>query len=120
MVFAVGHYSDSRDRAEDEATSLVALYDALGVYLPRYQGHRPARPRLLYALDRLRRLAVDGSREHDRGTSRTLAVRRSESARMYATCRSTLSGEGSAYGRAVGFISDASESRQQLLFFTEP
>jgi hypothetical protein len=28
--------------------------------------------------------------------------------------------EGSAYGRAVDLITDASEARQQLLFFTEP
>jgi hypothetical protein len=28
--------------------------------------------------------------------------------------------ESSAYGRAVGFITDASEARQHLLFFTEP
>ena len=34
VVFAVGHYSDSRNQAEAESTSLVALYDALGVYPP--------------------------------------------------------------------------------------
>ena len=34
VVFAVGHYSDSRNQAEAESTSLVALYDSLGVYSP--------------------------------------------------------------------------------------
>ena len=32
VVFAVGHYSDARHRAEDEATSLVALHDTVDVY----------------------------------------------------------------------------------------
>jgi hypothetical protein len=65
VVFAVGHYSDSRNQAEAESTSLVALYDALGVDPPRDQADRSAQHRLLHALDRLRRLAVDGGRELD-------------------------------------------------------
>ena len=32
VVFAVGRYSDARHGAENEATSLVALYDTVDVY----------------------------------------------------------------------------------------
>jgi hypothetical protein len=32
VVTAVGHHSDARHQAENEATSLVALYDALAIY----------------------------------------------------------------------------------------
>jgi hypothetical protein len=118
VVFAVGHYSDAGDQAEDEATSLVAIYDQVGVYpaetrdsarhdLVCYMrsivdddwpsmgdGETTEAPRTLVFGDRIRSDMRDLPLDSDR--------------------------EGSAYGPAVGFITDASKARQQLLFLTQP
>jgi hypothetical protein len=118
VVFAVGHYSDSRDQAETEATSLVALYDSLGVYSPE------TRDTIRHNIVCYMRSIVsddwpsmeDGNATED---PRTLAFGdqvRSDIRDLPLTNQR----HSSAYGRAVGFITDASESRQQLLFFTEP
>jgi hypothetical protein len=118
VVFAVGHYSDARNRAEDEATSLVALYDALGVYAPETRD--TVRHDLVCYM---RSIVSDDWPSMEAGNAteapRTLAF----GDRVRADVRNLpldTQREGSAYGRAVGFITDASESRQQLLFFTEP
>jgi len=118
VVFAVGHYSDSRNKAEDEATSLVALYDALEVYPPETRD-TVQRNIVCY----MRSIVSDDwpSMEDGNATEapRTLAF----GDRVRGDVRDlplTTQREGSAYGRAVGFITDASEARQQLLFFTQP
>ena len=118
VVFAVGHYSDTRREAQKEASSLVALWDTVDAYPPETRdvvlhdvvcymrsivsedwpamerGSRFEDPRTLAYGDRvrdeIRRLPLDDDRQR------------------------------SAYGRASSLISDASSSRQQLLFFTEP
>ena len=118
VVFAVGHYSDARHRAEDEATSLVALYDALSVYSP--DTRESARHDLICYM---RSIVADDWPSMHRGNTteapRTLAFGdrvRSDIRRLpLASAR-----ESSAYGRSVSLMTDASEARQQLLFFTEP
>lgn len=117
VVFAVGHYSDARSKAEDEATSLVALYDAVGVYPPDTRD--VVRHNLVCYM---RSIVSDDwpSMEDGNSTesSRTLAF----GDRVRADIRDLPLGTqrgSSAYGRAVGFITDAGEARQQLLFFTE-
>src|SRR5215211_5526718 len=117
VVFAVGHYSDARHRAEDEATSLVALYDALSVYSP--DTRESARHDLICYM---RSIVADDWPSMHRGNTteapRTLAFGdrvRSDIRRLpLASAR-----ESSAYGRSVSLMTDASEARQQLLFFTE-
>jgi hypothetical protein len=118
VVFAVGHYSDSRNQAEAEATSLVALYDSLGVYSPETRD--TVRHNIVCYM---RSIVSDDWPSMEAGNAteapRTLAF----GDQVRANIRElplTTQREGSAYGRAVGFITDASKSRQQLLFFTEP
>jgi hypothetical protein len=118
VVFAVGHYSDARHKAENEATSLVSLYDAVAVYPPRTRD--PLRHDLICYM---RSIVADDWPSMERGTTteepRTLAfgdrIRSDTRALPLANDR-----ERSAYGRAAGLITDASEARQQLLFFAEP
>jgi hypothetical protein len=118
VVFAVGHYSDSRNRAEDEATSLVALYDALGVYPPDTRD--TVRHNIVCYM---RSIVSDGWPSMEAGNAtedqRSLAFGDQVRAEVRNLPLDTQR-ESSAYGRAVGFITDASKSRQQLLFFTEP
>jgi hypothetical protein len=118
VVFAVGHYSDAGDRAEDEATSLVALYDEVGVY-PRDTRDSARHDLVCY----MRSIVDDDWPSMGRGNTteapRTLVFGDRARSDMRAL---PLAGEreGSAYGRSVGLITDASEARQQLLFLTQP
>jgi hypothetical protein len=118
VVTAVGHYSDARHRAVDEATSLVALSDALAVYPPETRD--PARHHLICYM---RSIVADDwpSMEHGNTTMapRTLAFGDRVRADMRALPLSSER-ERSAAGRSVDFITEAGEARQQLLFFTEP
>jgi hypothetical protein len=118
VVFAVGHYSDSRNQAEAEATSLVALYDGLGVY--PHETRVTVRHNIVCYM---RSIVSDGwpSMEAGNATEDTRSLAFGDQVR--AEVRNLpldTPRESSAYGRAVGFITDASKSRQQLLFFTEP
>ena len=118
VVFAVGHYSDARHRAEDEATSLVALYDAVTVYPP--ETRNPVSHDLLCYM---RSIVADDWPSMERGNTteapRTLAFGDRVRSDM-RTLPLANERESSTYGRAVGLITDASEARQQLLFFTRP
>lgn len=118
VVFAVGHYSDTRREAQKEASSLVALWDTVDVY-PRETKDAVHHDLICY----MRAIVNDdwpamegGSRFED---PRTLAF----GDRVRAEIRGLPQDDDkqrSAYGRAAGLIADASQSRQQLLFFTEP
>src|SRR5262249_12227447 len=118
VVFAVGHYSDTRREAQKEASSLVALWDTLDVYPPATR-HPVQHDLICY----MRAIVTDDWPAMERGSRledpRTLAF----GDRVRAGVRGLPVGDehqGSAYGRASTFITDAGESRQQLLFFTEP
>jgi hypothetical protein len=118
VVFAVGHYSDARDAAEDEATSLVALYDGLAVYPPHIR--HPARHDLICYM---RSIVADDWPSMERGNTteapRTLVFGDRVRTDMRALPLDSER-ESSAYGRSVDLITEASEARQQLLFFTQP
>jgi hypothetical protein len=118
VVFAVGHYSDTRREAQKEASSLVALWDTVDAYPPE------TRDAVQHDLICYMRAIVSedwpamerGSRLED---PRTLAFGN--------RLRDGIRGlpldddrQRSASGRASTLISDAGASRQQLLFFTEP
>jgi hypothetical protein len=118
VVFAVGHFNDVRHESQREASSLVALYDTVGVY-PN-ETRDPVRHDLLCYM----RSIVDDewpSMERGNDTEAPRALRFGD--RIRADVRNLPiddSKQGSAYGRASTLITDAGQSRQQLLFFTEP
>jgi hypothetical protein len=118
VVFAVGHYSDSRNQAEAESTSLVALYDALGVY--PHDTKTTIRHNLVCYMHSI--VSDDWpSMEDGNSTEDPRALQWGDLVReQVRNLPLDTPHESSAYGRAVGFITDASKSRQQLLFFTEP
>jgi hypothetical protein len=118
VVFAVGHYTDSRNQAEAESTSLVALYDSLGVY-PADTRDTVQHSIVCY----MRSIVADDwpSMEDGNSTEDPRALKWGDHVRSEVRhLPLDTPHENSAYGRAVGFITDASKSRQQLLFFTEP
>ena len=118
VVFAVGHYSDARHQAEDEATSLVALHDAVDVY-PRAT-RAPYRRELLCYMNSI---VVDDWPSMEHGTSTESPQTLAWGDRLHAATRDLpLSNdqEHAAYGRALGLVTDAGKSRQRLLFFTQP
>jgi Protein of unknown function (DUF4239) len=118
VVFAVGHYSDVRHEAEREASSLVALYDAVSVYPARTK--EPIRHDLICYM---RSIVADEWPSMERG-NRTEAPRTGAFGDRVRRGTSNLpvndERERTAYGRANSLIGDAGMSRQQLLFFTEP
>jgi hypothetical protein len=118
VVFAVGHYSDARHGAENEATSLVALHDTVDVY-PR-AARTPYRRDLLCYMNSI---VVDDWPSMQRGTSTEAPETRAFGDRLRAATHDlplANDQERSAYGHAVNLLTDAGKSRQQLLFFTQP
>jgi hypothetical protein len=118
VVFAVGHYNDTRTKAEDEATSLVALDNAVAVW-PK-QTRAPYRHDLLCYMNSV---VVDEwpSMEHGNATQSPQTLAWGDHLRK-ATRELPLDTdqERTGYGRAAGLLTDAGKARQQLLFFTEP
>jgi hypothetical protein len=118
VVFAVGHYSDARNQAEAESTSLVALYDGLSVYPTKTKV--PVQHNIVCYM---RSIVSDDwpSMESGNATEDPRALRWGDLVRKdVRNLPLDTPHESSAYARSVGFITDASKSRQQLLFFTEP
>jgi hypothetical protein len=118
VVFAVGHYTDVRHESQAEASTLVALQDTVRVYPPE-TSDRVRHDVVCY----MRSIVHDEWPSMERGND--TAVRRTLrfGDRVRADVRDLPiddQKEGSAYGRANSLITDASQSRQRLLFFTEP
>ena len=118
VAFAVGHYSDVRHRAEDEAASLIALYDTVSVY--------PDDIRVSFRHDLvcyMRSIIVDDWPSMEQGNSTEAPRALAFGDKLRAETRGLPLGNGresSAYGSAGSLITEASEARQNLLFFTEP
>ena len=118
VVFAVGHYTDVRHEAQAEASTLVALQDTVRVYPPETSD--PVRHDVVCYM---RSIVHDEwpSMERGKDTAARRTLRFGD--RVRADVRNLPiddQKEGSAYGRANSLITDASQSRQRLLFFTEP
>ena len=116
VAFAVGHYTDVRHESQAEASSLIALYDTIGVYPQETSDH--VRHNLVCYM---RSIVHDDwpsmEQGNDEGAPRTLAL----GDRLRASVRNLPNDDpkqGSAYGRAGALMTDAGESRQRLLFFT--
>lgn len=118
VVFAVGHYNDTRSKAEDEATSLVALDNAVAVW--------PKATRAPYRHDLLcymNSVVVDEWPSMEDGNSTESPQTLAWGDHLRAATRELpldTDQERTGYGRALGFVTDAGKARQQLLFFTEP
>jgi hypothetical protein len=118
VVTAVGHFSDARHKAEDEATSLVALSEGVTIFPPEV--------RVLVQHDLIcymRSIVADDWPSMESGNTteapRTLAF----GDRVRSDIRTmpfTNQRESAAFGRVSGLITDANKARQDLLFFTQP
>jgi hypothetical protein len=118
VVFAVGHYTDVRHESQAEASTLVALQDTVRVYPP--QTSDPVRRDVVCYM---RSIVHDEWPSMERGKDTPARRTLGFGDRVRADVRNLPSGDpmqGSAYGRANSLITDASQSRQRLLFFTEP
>jgi hypothetical protein len=118
VAFGANHYTDVRQKAQDEADSLVALYDTVNVYPSQIRN-----PTQHGVLCYMRAIRDDDWPSMERGSHlespRALMI--GDRLRLaIAELPEKSSHEGSAYGRAQGIITDADKSRQQLLFFTQP
>jgi len=118
VVFAVGHITDVQNQSQQEASSLVSLYDTTGVYPSQTRDH--IRHDLVCYM---RSIVQDEWPSMERGSPleapRTLGFGDQVRADL-RTLPTSNPAQGSAYGRAATLVSDASGSRQRLLFFTEP
>src|SRR4029078_12520759 len=108
---------DTRSKAEDEATSLVALDGAVAVW--------PEETRAPYERDLLcymNSVVVDEWPSMEDGNSSESPETRVWGDHLAKVTRDLpldTDQERAAYGRAAGFFADAGKARQQLLFFTE-
>ena len=118
VVFAMGHYTDVQNESQREASSLVSLYDTTGVYPPQTRDH--VRQDLICYM---RSIVQDEWPSMERGSEleapRTLGFGDQVRADL-RTLPDSNPEQGSAYGHAATLISDASASRQRLLFYTAP
>jgi hypothetical protein len=118
VVFAVGHYNNTRTKAEDEATSLVALDNAVAVW--PHETRAPYRRDLLCYMNSI---VVDDWPSMEDGNVTQSPETLAWGDHLRAATRELpldTDQERAAYGRAGGFVTDAGKARQQLLFFTEP
>jgi len=118
VVFAVGHYNDTRAKAEDEATSLVALSGAVAVW--PHGTRAPYRHDLLCYMNSV---VVNEWPSMEDGNASESPETRAWGDHLAAVTRELpldTDQERAAYGRAAGFLTDSGKARQQLLFFTEP
>ncbi len=118
VSFAVGHYSTVRSTAQQEAGSLLTLYDTVGAYPPQTQDH--VRHDLVCYM---RSIVSDDWPSMENGNQfeapRTLTLG-DQLRQEVASLPSNTKEEGSAYGRAQSILSDANASRARLLYLTAP
>jgi hypothetical protein len=118
VAFGANHHSDVRARAQDEADSMIALWTTVNVYPPS------ARDRAQHAIFcYMRSIRDDDWPSMERGNP----LESYRTGKFGDQLRLTISQlpekggqEASAYGRAQGIATEATKSREQLLFFTEP
>jgi hypothetical protein len=114
QVFATNHYSDARSQAEAEPTSLVTMYDDLGVFKPqvRATGHRTL---VCYMWS-----VADGDwKAQERGDTQEspAAVLWGDRLRKF---RDSLPQDVPAAQEVSTDLSNADNARQQLLYLARP
>ena len=118
VVFAVGHLNDVRTESQQEASSLVSLWDTVAVYPPQTRDH--VRHDLVCYM---RSIVHDEWPSMERGTQLEVPRTLGFGDALRADVRNLPArgpAQGSAYGRAATLTIDAGGSRQRLLFLTEP
>jgi hypothetical protein len=117
VAFGANHYSDVRQRAQDEADSMIALWDTVAVYPPNIR--EPTQHQILCYMRAIRDYDWP-SMERGNPLETVQAGAFGDRLRLTIIKLPEKGGqEGSAYGRAQGIIIEADKSRQQLLFFTQ-
>jgi hypothetical protein len=118
VSFAVGHYSTVRSEAQQEAGSLLTLYDTVGAYPHQTQDH--VRHDLVCYM---RSVVSDDWPSMEQGkqfeSPRTLSLG-DQLRQEVRSLPSNNSEEGSAYGRAQSVMNEANASRARLLYLTSP
>lgn len=118
VTFAVGHYNDVRNESQKEASSYVALYDAVEPYPPETRDS--VRHDLVCYM---RSIINDDWPSMERGSQleapRTLMFGDQVRGDVYIGLANNP-GQSSASGRAASLLSEADASRQRLLFLTAP
>lgn len=117
VSFGASHYTDVRHQAQDEANSLLALWDTAAVYPPQVR-NSTQHDVLCY----MRAIRDDDWPSMERGRRFESPAGNIFGDRLRATIRhlpASDKAQASAYGRAQTLMTQADTSRQQLLFFTE-
>jgi len=117
VAFGANHHSDVRQQAQNEADSLLALWESVAVYPPQVRNQ--TRHELVCYM---RAIRDDDWPSMERGDTLESPRAGAFGDRLRATIGALPTNgrhEGSAYGRAQGIMGDADKSRQQLLFFTQ-
>ena len=118
QVFATNHYSDARTQAQSEATTLVAMYDNLGVFPPQVAA--PAQHDLVCYM---RSVAGRDWIAQERGNTeeaRDSVVRGDRLRSLRATLPQDSPAEMAAYQQVSTALSDAGTARQKVLFDAQP
>jgi hypothetical protein len=112
--FATSHYSDARSEAQSEPTSLVTMYDDLGLLPPHVQatGHRDI---ICYMWSVAKRDWKAQERGDTQESPNTLAW--GDRLRNF---RNTLPQDSPASSRISTDLTEADNARQQLLFLARP
>jgi hypothetical protein len=118
VAFGANHHSDVRQRAQDEADSMIALWTTVNVYPP---GVRDRTQHDIFCY--MRSIRDDDWPAMERGNP----LESFRTGKFGDQLRLTISElpekgghQASAYGRAEGIVTEATKSREQLLFFTQP
>ncbi len=118
VVNAVGHFSDVRNQAQAEASSLASLYDVVGIYPAATSA--PVRHNLICYM---RSIADDEWPSMARGNQLEVPPTIRSGDRLRDQLASLpLEGprDSSTYSRAVSLIGQADDARQRLLFLAAP
>jgi hypothetical protein len=114
QIFATNHYSDTRSQAQAEPTSLVTMYDDLGVFPARVRatGHRVIICYMWSVAE------GDWKAQEREGTQESPdTVMWGDRLRNF---RNTLPQDSPAAQRVAADVSSADSTRQQLLFLAQP
>jgi len=114
QVFATNHYSDARSQAQSEPTSLVTMYDDLGVFPPhvRAAGHRDI---ICYMWS----VAERDWAAQERGDTQESPDTAAWGDRL-RNFRNTLPQDSPGASRVSTDLTNADIARQQLLFLARP
>ncbi len=118
LVFVTNHYTDARDQADSEATTLVAMFDDLGLFPPHVT--TAAQHAVVCYMRSV--IEQDWKAQERASTSEApdTVVRGDRVRSLRTTLPLTSRRQQSAYGRVTQEIGEAGTARQQLLSLASP